>query len=153
MSSILNQRRCRKESGLELENECIEEEGQGVSTQFLQTRKNQLNDLQDQLQKYCNVLPDFGFNSAKYDNFLRENYLLPLLVSERGNNPIVIKIANQFVSFKFGDVQLFDVLNFLVGATRLDSFLTAEKTSETKRFSPYKWFNDPEKQNNTQIPS
>ena len=33
---------------------------------------------------------------------------------------------------KFGDVQLLDMLNFLGGATSLDSFLKANKTSETK---------------------
>ena len=37
--------------------------------------------------------------------------------------PIVIKKANQFVSFKFGVVQLLDLMNFLGGATSLDSFL------------------------------
>ena len=39
--------------------------------------------------------------------------------------PTVIKKANQFVSFKFGDVQLLDIMNFLGGATSLDSFLKA----------------------------
>ena len=35
----------------------------------------------------------------------------------------MIKKANQFVAFKFGDVQLLDNLNFLGGATSLDFFL------------------------------
>ena len=42
--------------------------------------------------------------------------------------PTVIKKANQFVSFKFGDIQLLDFLNCLNGATSLDSFLKAYKT-------------------------
>ena len=78
--------------------------------------------------------------------------MLRLLVNERGIEPIVIKKANQFVSFKFGDVQLLDILNFLGGATSLDSFLKAYKTSETKSYFPYEWFDDPEKLNNTQLP-
>ena len=51
--------------------------------------------------------------------------------------PTVIKKANQFVSYKFGDVQFLDIMNFLGGATSLDSFLQAYETSETKGFSPY----------------
>ena len=47
---------------------------------------------------------------------------MPLLVNERGSEPIVINKAHQFESFKFGDVQLLDRLNFLGGATRLDFF-------------------------------
>ena len=48
--------------------------------------------------------------------------------------PIVIKNANQFFSFKFGDVQLLDIMKIFRGATTLDSFLKAYKTSETKGF-------------------
>ena len=49
----LNQRRCRKEPVLKFEDECNEEEEeeQDVSTQFLQTQKNQLIDLQDHLER------------------------------------------------------------------------------------------------------
>ena len=42
--------------------------------------------------------------------------------------PTVTKKANQFVSFKLGDVQ-FLIMNFLGGATSLDSFLKTYKTS------------------------
>ena len=38
-----------------------------TSTQFLQIQKKQLIELQDHLERFCNVLPIFGFNSAKYD--------------------------------------------------------------------------------------
>ena len=49
----------------------------------------------------------------------------------------VIKKANQFVCFMFVDVQLLAFLNFLGGATSLDSFLKAYRTSETSGFFPY----------------
>ena len=105
------------------------------------------------LERYCNVLPVFGFNSAKYDNNLIKSYLLPILINERNMEPIVIKKADQFVSFKFGDVQLLDIMNFLGGATSLDSFLRAYKTAETKGFFPYEWFDCPQKVNNSELPS
>ena len=41
--------------------------------------------------------------------------------------PTVIKKGNQFVSFKFGDARLLDIMNFLGGTTSLDSFLEACK--------------------------
>ena len=78
--------------------------------------------------------------------------MLPILVNERDIEPTVIKKANQFVSFKFGDIQLLDIMNFLGGATSLDSFLKAYKTRETKGFFPYEWFDCPEKMNNKELP-
>ena len=56
------------------------------------------------------------------------------------------------MSFKFGDVQLLDTMNFLGGATSLDSFLKAYKTAETKGFFPYEWFDCPQKMNNSELP-
>ena len=100
-------------------------------------QKNQLIELQEHLERYCNVLPVFGFNSAKSDINLIKSYLFPILINERNMEPIVIEKAKQFVSFKFGDVQLLDIMNFLGGATSLDSFLKAYKKEETKGFFPY----------------
>ena len=69
-----------------------------------------------------------------------KSYLLPIFVNERQIEPTVIKKANQFVSFKFGDVQLLDIMNFLGRATSFDSFLKGYKTKETQGFFPYEWF-------------
>ena len=132
ISSAVNQRRCCKEPVLEFEDECIEEKEQDVSTQFLQKQKNQLSDLEDSLERYYNVLPVFGFNSAKNDINLLNSYLLPLLVNERRIEPIVNQKANQFVSFRFGDVQLLRIVNFLGGASSLEFLLKAYKASEAK---------------------
>ena len=123
-----------------------------TSTQFLQIQKEQLIDLQERLERYCNVLPIFGFNSAKYDLNLKKSYLLPILVNERNFEPTVIKKANQIISFKFGDIQLLDIMNFIGGATSLDSFLMAYRTSETKRFFPYEWFDHPDKMQKPELP-
>ena len=123
-----------------------------ASTQFLQIQKNQLIDLQESLERYCNVLPVFDFNSAKYDLNLIKSFLLPILINERNIEPTVIKKANQFISFKFADIQLLDIMNFLGGATSLDLFLKAYKTSETKVFFPYEWCDHPDKMQNTELP-
>ena len=100
-------------------------------------KKNQLIDLHETLKRYCNVLPVFGFNSAKYDLDLIKSCLVPIPVNEREIEPTVIKKANQFFSLKFGDIKLLDIMNFLGVATSLDSFLKAYKTAETNRFFPY----------------
>ena len=150
----LNERRCRNQPGFEFEDHCFEDDNEekDASTQFLQMQKNQLIELQEHLKRYRNVLPVFGFTSAKYDINLIKSYLLPILINERNMEPTVIKKANQFVSFKFGDVQLLDIMNFLGGATSLDSFLKAYKTAETKGFFPYEWFDCPQKMNNSELP-
>ena len=59
---------------------------------------------------------------------------------------------NKFISFKFSDVQLLDIMHFLGGATSLGLFLKAYKTSETKGFFPYEWFDHPDKMQNTDLP-
>ena len=148
----LNQRRNRAERVSNFVDDCIkEEEEKDLSTQFLQMQKNQLNDLQEHFERYCNVLPVFGFNRAKYGINLIKSYLLPILVNERDIEPTVIKKANHFVSFKFGDIQLLDIMIFLGGATSLDSFLKAYKTKETKGFFPYERFICPEKMDNKEF--
>ena len=78
--------------------------------------------------------------------------MLPILVNERYLEPTVIKKVNQFISFKFGDIQLLDIMNSFGDATSLDSFLKAYKTSETQRFFPYDWFDHPEKLPNIELP-
>ena len=122
-----------------------------LSTQFLQMQKNQLIDLQEHFESYCNTLSVFGFNSPKYEINLIKSYLLLILVNERQTEPKVIKKANQFVSFMFGDVQLLDIMNFAGGATSLGSLLKAYKTQETIGLFPYEWFDNPEKLNNKEL--
>ena len=99
-------------------------------------QKNQIFDFKEDFERYCNTLHVFGFNSGKYGINLIKSYLLPILFNERQIEPTVIKKAYQFVSFKFGDVQLLDIMKFFGGATSLDSLLKAYKTEETKSFSP-----------------
>ena len=82
-------------------------------------------DLQETLERHCNVLAVFGFNSSKYNLNLIKSYLLPILVNERDIEPTFIKKANQFISFEIGDIQLLDIMNILGGATSLFSFLKA----------------------------
>ena len=142
----LNQRHSQRERVIDYDNDEYfndTAEEKELSTQFLQMQNNQLSDLQQHFERLCNTLPVFGFNSAKYDIILIKSYLLPIFVTERQIEPAVIKKANQFVSFKFGDVQLLDIMNFLGGANSLESFLRAYKTEETKGFFPYEWFNKP----------
>ena len=78
--------------------------------------------------------------------------MLPLLVSGRDIEPIVIKKANQFISSEIGDFQLLNLKNLLGGATSLDSILKAYKTSETKGFFPYESFDHPDKMQKTELP-
>ena len=61
----LNQRHNRAERVSNFVADCIVEEEADVSTQFLQMQKNHIIDLHEHFERYCNVLPVFGFNSAK----------------------------------------------------------------------------------------
>ena len=89
------------------------------------------------LERYTNTLTVFGFNSGRFDINIIRSYLIPYLINENETEPSVIKKANDFVAFKFEDVQLLDVVKFLVGATALDSFINAYKASEMKGYFLY----------------
>ena len=67
------------------------------------------------------------------------------MIRDKEQERSVIKKANNFISFKFGDVQFLDIMKFLGGANSLDSFLKVYKASETKRFFPIEWFDNPNK--------
>ena len=97
-------------------------------------------------------MPGIGSNSSRYDINLIKEYLLALLVKQKLTPPEVIKKTNQYVSFYFDKIQFLDILNFLGGATSLDSFLKAYQTTETKGFFPYEWFDCAEKLNETCLP-
>ena len=87
----LKKRRNRAERVSKFVDDCIVEEEKDLPTQFLQMQKNQLFDLQEHFERYCNVLPVFGFNSAKHNINLIKSYLLTILVNERDIEPTVIK--------------------------------------------------------------
>ena len=55
-----------------------------------------------------------------------------MLVDERDFEPTVVKKVNKFVSFKFGNVQILGILNFLVNATILDSSWKLKKHQRQK---------------------
>ena len=63
-----NERSIRIELITEVEDVCNQGDSDGscTSTQFLETQKNQLFALQA-LERYCNVRPVLGLNSAKCD--------------------------------------------------------------------------------------
>ena len=125
---------------------------QEFSRKILNQRKRDLLNLQKTLNNYLSTFPVFGFNSGKYDlNFLK-SYLIPTLIKEKGLQPRVIKKTNQFISLKFGNVQMLDIMKFIGGATTLDSVLKAYKSSETKGFFTYEWFDCPSKLDNQQLP-
>ena len=111
-----------------------------IYLKVLQIQQEQLLDLRRHFNNYVDSLPVFGFNSGKYDLNLIKAYLIPYLLNDRDIQPTVIKKANQFISFKFGDIQFLDILKILAGATSLDFFLKAYQSEETKGYFPYEWF-------------
>ena len=74
------------------------------------------------------------------------------MIRDNEQETSVIKKANDFISFQFGDVQFLDIMKFLGGATTLDSFLKAYKASETKGFFPSEWFDNPGKLDFPELP-
>ena len=135
----------------QLENS-IKAEDSNASKKFLRYQQKQLLDLQCHFNNYVDTLPVFGLNSGKYDLNLIKSYLIPHLFNDKAITPTVIKKTNQFISFKFGDIQFLDIVNFLGGATTLDSFLKIYQSKETKGYFPYEWFDSPSKLDCNHLP-
>ena len=93
-----------------------EKEDSNVSKNFLRIQQKQLLDLQRHFIIYVDILPVFGSNIGEYDLNLIKAYFIPHLLNDRAIQPTVIKKANQFISFKFGDIQFLDILILLGGA-------------------------------------
>ena len=121
--------------------------------------------MKQHLERYVKILPNFGFNSGRYDLNLIKSYLILYLICDKEQETSVIKNEIDYISFKFGDVQILDIMKFLGGATTLDSFLKAYKARETmdsflkaykaretKGFFPYEWFDNADKLDFPELP-
>ena len=97
----------------------------GVSMKFLHLQKS--------LEDNKLALPIFLFNSSRSDLNLIKS-CLSILNNEKNLEPRVIKKTNQFISLKFGNVQMLVILNFTI---TLDLLLKVYETPETKGFFPY----------------
>ena len=107
-----------------------------TSTQFLQIQKKQLIDLQEHLERYCNVLPIFGFNSAKYDLNLIKSYLLPILVNERNIGPTVIKKSELVYLVQFRRYSGFGYYEFSWRCNKSSFLLEGIQNFRDKRVLP-----------------
>ena len=97
----LNERHCLNQRLFEFEDPCFEEDNEekNASTQFLQMQRNQLIELQKRLERYCNKISVFGFNSAKNDVNLIKSYLILILINESNMDPTVIKKSQPICVF------------------------------------------------------
>ena len=142
----MNKEKIQTTSSFEFNDKCIEaEEETDVSTHLRQMQKNHLLNLQQRFERYFSTLSLFEFISGKHYLNLINSYFSPYLICERDVQPTAIKTANLSVSFKFGDVQFLDNLNFLGGATFPDSYLKIYVFRETEGLFPCEWFDSPDK--------
>ena len=108
-----------------------------ASTHFIQTQKNQLTD-------YRSIWNDFAmyylclFSTLQNMISIKSNPICyPLLLTNEILNLMPPKKRNHFISFKYCDVQLQDIVSFPDGALGLDSFLKAYKNLRNKKILPY----------------
>ena len=119
--------------------DCMDSEEQDLSTQFQQTQRNLLIDLQEIFECYCNKLPLFFSNSATTDLTLNKSHLFLIRVNERDIETTVIEKVIQFVSFIFGDTHFLNMI-FLGGAKVSIRFSKLSKLKRRKDFSPMNGF-------------
>ncbi len=71
---------------------------------------------------------------------------------DRGEKVEAIAKTNKFLSLTAGNLIFLDILNFLRGASSLNSFLKAFKCSELKGYFPYEYMTCPERLQETSLP-
>ena len=84
-------------------------------------QKHQFFEFHYLFQRYCHTLPVSFCNSAKYDLFLIKACLVSTFVFKQDIEQMVMQKVNQYISFKFGNENLLDFLNFLGGVTTIDT--------------------------------
>ena len=65
-----------------------------------------------ELERYCDNLLVFGFNSSCYNLNLIEEYLLEILLRDFHCSPSVIKSCNKYIAMNFMGLQFLDILIF-----------------------------------------
>ena len=109
-----------------------------LSTQILQMQEEQSLNLQKQFERYCKMLPIFGFKNARYDINLIKYYLLPILVNERDIETTVIKEVHQFVPSNSVLFSLLTLWVFSVAALVSILFSKPKRLTRQSSFSPMK---------------
>ena len=74
--------------------------------------------IKEEVSKYCDDLPVFGFNSSRYDLNLNKEFLLKILLIEQNCSPSVIRRSNSFIRMNFLGLQFLDILSFLGRSVR-----------------------------------
>ena len=110
--------------------DCIEDEASNLK--LLRNLKKLCVGVKIELERYCDNLLVFGFNSSHFDLNLIKEYLLEILFRDFHCSPSVIKSCSKYIAMNFMGLQFLDILNFLGGATSLDKFLKAYGTSVPK---------------------
>ena len=141
---------CDPTNGVNIDGLDIQMNYEEYTEKLLKVVKRVITNMRDGLLKYCCVLPVLGFNSPKYDlNVIKKTLLSQLIESDK---PRVLKRNNKFTAFETRGLLFLDILNFLGGATSLDTFLKAYGASESKGFFPYEWFDHCNKLDFTELP-
>ena len=81
-----------------------EEEDGASNLKLLRYLKKYYVGIKIELERYCDNLPVFGFNSSRYDLNLKE-YLFEILLRDFLCSPSVIKSCNKYIAMKFMGLQ------------------------------------------------
>ena len=112
-----------------------------------------LVELKQDLEKYIQMVPVLGFNSAKYDLNLLRQQLITTYLREYGGEVKVIKQQSAYSKIDLGGrLRFLDVYKYCSPNTNLDSFMKAEGVVGGKFFFPYEWFDSYEKLDHPELP-
>ena len=115
--------------------------------------RNQLVELKQSFETYCNQIPVLGFNSAKYDINLIRGKLIKYLNLAHDKKAYTIKKNNTYLSINNDKFKFLDITQYLPAGTSYSQFLKSFKIKKAKGFLPYEYLDKFDKLNEEQLPS
>lgn len=71
------------------------------------------NNMRNQLDRFLNVIPVVGFNSAHFDLNLIRQYLFPLIVESDNKKPLFIKKGGNYMAMQTDRLCFMDITYYL----------------------------------------
>ena len=129
----LGQRHTREKRNTSFTKGVLKKTAMIAALQLLSSKtKIQVTNMQDHLQRYCDVLLVIGCNSAKCDKLSITSDLIAILINEPDFGPVVT--ANYCILFKMWDIQLLDIMSYPRETTSLDYFMRHTNLEKQKLF-------------------
>ena len=121
------------------------------SHSWIYKRRENLQSVLNDIERYLSLIPVVGFNSQKYDLNILKGPLLKYLSKNESIN-FVIKKNNAMSCIETNFCQFLDACNYIAPGFSYAKYLKAYECVQEKGFFPYEWMDSIQKLNEETLP-